>query len=385
MRKEGDNSEAPEEEEEETLTFTFLAFTCSVFFLATSYHYSHPRPQTVSGGGVWRRGWIQTEEGRERWRGHYCLIREGKRMTCAKIPRGQRSFDEQSEIKMHERLKAQWLTGQSSSAAQVSMSQEQPYRYLEQSALCVLMCRSHSTGALSKLSHTARHCRAHIPIVKPHCSTDTSQELATAGALAGSHASRAGPCSDDPPTSMLLSRFPATHSRCQAIEKMLQTFPGMRRTDKNSSFSAATCGAPPPPPLRFYHHQLTEKLKRRGEEKDHLSTSETTVPPPPPASPPLHPSAPPSRPPSSGICSANHLQAYTPVWRLCCTLPVNRVKAHLLKPQRRVGALCAAHIHERSSRARTGRRDTSSWMLGSRSPAEEPNLQLSVGEQRADG
>ena len=62
------------------------------------------------------------------------------------------------------------------------------FRYLEQSALCVLMCRSHSTGALSKLSHTARHCRAHIPIVKPHCTTDTSQELATAGALAGSHA-----------------------------------------------------------------------------------------------------------------------------------------------------------------------------------------------------
>lgn len=43
--------------------------------------------------------------------------------------------------------------------------------------------------------------------------------------------SRAGPCSGDPPTSMLLSCLPATHSRCQAMEKMLQTFPGMGRTD----------------------------------------------------------------------------------------------------------------------------------------------------------
>lgn len=61
--------------------------------------------------------------------------------------------------------------------------------------------------------------------------------------------SRAGPCSGDPPTSMLLSCFPATHSRCQAMEKMLQTFPGMKRIDKNSSFSTATFTAPPPPLL----------------------------------------------------------------------------------------------------------------------------------------
>lgn len=60
------------------------------------------------------------------------------------------------------------------------------FRYLEQSALCVLMCSSHSTGALSKLLHTARHCQAHI-LSETALRADTSQEWVTTGALAGSH------------------------------------------------------------------------------------------------------------------------------------------------------------------------------------------------------
>lgn len=40
-----------------------------------------------------------------------------------------------------------------------------------------------------------------------------------------------GPRSGDPPTSMLLCRITAAHSRCQAGGKMLQTFPGMKWFD----------------------------------------------------------------------------------------------------------------------------------------------------------
>lgn len=38
-----------------------------------------------------------------------------------------------------------------------------------------------------------------------------------------------GSCSGEPPTSALLCFFTAAHSRCQAMGKMLQTFPGMKR------------------------------------------------------------------------------------------------------------------------------------------------------------
>lgn len=74
---------------------------------------------------------------------------------------------------------------------------------------------------------------------------------------------RAGRCSGDPPASALLSRFPATHSRCQAMEKMLQTFPGMKRI-------------------------LTKIV--------HLAVQLFTVPPLHPLHPP-HPRPPPHRPP----------------------------------------------------------------------------------------
>lgn len=49
-----------------------------------------------------------------------------------------------------------------------------------------------------------------------------------------------GSCSGEPPTSVLLCCFTAARSRCQAMGKMLQTFPGMKWFDKNSSLSALT-------------------------------------------------------------------------------------------------------------------------------------------------
>lgn len=49
-----------------------------------------------------------------------------------------------------------------------------------------------------------------------------------------------GSCSGEPPTSVLLCCFTAARSRCQAMRKMLQTFPGMKWFDKNSSLSALT-------------------------------------------------------------------------------------------------------------------------------------------------
>lgn len=49
-----------------------------------------------------------------------------------------------------------------------------------------------------------------------------------------------GSCSGEPPTSVLLCCFTAAHSRCQAMGKILQTFPGIKWFDLNSSLSAST-------------------------------------------------------------------------------------------------------------------------------------------------